>query len=267
MHGLGVLFGSIVGIALGLTGGGGSVIAVPLLVYGLGVEPHEAVAVSLAAVGATALIGAVQRLARRQVEVLPGLVFAAAGMLGAPGGAALARRIPSTVLLALFAGLVVLTAIKLWRGAPAAGEILCRPDDACQRDERGQLRFSTRCAALLIGVGVLTGVLSGLFGVGGGFVIVPALTLFSRMPIHRAVATSLLVISLVSVSGVVSHLLGGSQISWALSGSFVLGGAAGLWAGSRLAERLSGPRLQRGFAVALLAVALFVLAKSAFELT
>lgn len=259
---LGVLFGAISGVALGLTGGGGSVLAVPLLVYGLAIEPKQAVAVSLAAVGATSLLGAIQRIARKQVEIVPGLVFALAGMVGAPAGAALAQRLPAALLLSLFAGLVLLTALKMWRSAATADAINCRPDDPCQRDERGQLRWTTRCAALLISAGVLTGTLSGLFGVGGGFVIVPALTLFSRMPIHRAVATSLLVISLVSASGVTAHLLAGHGFPLAVSVAFMLGGAVGLLAGTRLAERLSGPHLQRGFAVALLLLAAFVLLKS-----
>jgi uncharacterized membrane protein YfcA len=115
---------------------------------------------------------------------------------------------------------------------------------------------------LLAVVGLCTGFLSGMFGVGGGFVIVPALVLFSGMPIHRAIATSLLVIVLVSISGVASHLLAGRTIPPGLTITFILGGVLGLALGSQLAKRLSGPHLQRVFAGGIVAVALFVVART-----
>ena len=139
-----------------------------------------------------------------------------AGMLGAPLGSWIAGLMPETLLLSLFAGLMVIVAIRLWQPAsrPAIESTSCPTPDhvdgpTCQRDATGALILTSRCAVLLLIVGVLTGVLSGLFGVGGGFVIVPALVLFSGMSIHRAVGTSLLVIALVSVSGVASHLWAG----------------------------------------------------------
>ena len=112
---------------------------------------------------------------------------------------------------------------------------------ACQRTSDGRLRLTSRCAMLLALVGLVTGFLSGMFGVGGGFVIVPALVLFSGMPIHRAVATSLLVIVLVSISGVLSHVVAGRDISLPLTSLFVVGGVFGLTLGGRAAKRLSGP--------------------------
>lgn len=115
---------------------------------------------------------------------------------------------------------------------------------------------------MLAVVGLLTGVLSGLFGVGGGFVIVPALVLVSGMAIHRAVATSLLVITLVSASGVMSYVAAGRPLALTLAGLFVLGGVAGMMLGTRLGHRLSGPSLQKGFAVALVLVAAFIITKS-----
>ena len=120
------------------------------------------------------------------------------------------------------------------------------------------LLLTSRCAILLLIVGVLTGVLSGLFGVGGGFVIVPALVLFSGMGIHRAVDTSLMVISLVSVSGIASQIWSGRDISPLITALFVVGGIAGLFAGQQIGRRLSGPTLQKAFAVAVLGVAVFV---------
>src|SRR5690606_18731673 len=114
---LSLIFGAVVGLSLGLTGGGGSIFAVPLLVYGLGVRPREAIGVSLAAVGVTALVGAVGRLRGGQVEVKTGLLFAAAGMLGTPAGAWLGGRTPEPVLLVLFAALMIAVAVRMWRNA------------------------------------------------------------------------------------------------------------------------------------------------------
>jgi hypothetical protein len=111
-------------------------------------------------------------------------------------------------------------------------------------------------------VGVASGVLSGLFGVGGGFIIVPALVLFSGMPVHRAVGTSLMVIALVSVSGIASLIGAGRAISPVTTGLFVLGGISGLFAGEQIGRRLSGPLLQRVFAVAMFAVAAFIVVNS-----
>lgn len=268
MSPLAVIFGGLVGLSLGLTGGGGAIFAVPLLVYGLGVPAREAVGISLAAVGATSLVGFVNRARTGLVEFRTGLMFAIAGMLGAPLGAGLAGWIPETLLLLLFGGLMVLVAFRMWQQArrtplPATTCPPANDGPTCRRDAAGALLLTTRCAALLIVVGALTGVLSGLFGVGGGFVIVPALVLFSGMSIHRAVGTSLLVIALVSVAGITSQVWAGRWISPELTGLFVAGGIGGLLAGQQLSRRLSGPALQQVFAVAILAVATFVIVRNA----
>ncbi|MFO0898192.1 MAG: sulfite exporter TauE/SafE family protein [Pirellulales bacterium] len=258
---LSLLFGAVVGLSLGLTGGGGAIFAVPLLVYGLGMLPQEAVGVSLAAVGATSLVGFLHRWRLGQVEARTGLLFAAAGMIGAPVGSWIARLLPDALLLLLFAGLMVVVAIRLWRQAahPAAAESSSDSEGpACRRDAAGALLLTSRCALLLLIVGLLTGVLSGLFGVGGGFVIVPALVLFSGMPIQQAVGTSLMVIALVSISGVTAHLWGGRAIPPLVTLWFVGGGVGGLFAGQRIGRRLSGPALQRVFAIAILLVAAYV---------
>jgi uncharacterized membrane protein YfcA len=266
-------FGGVVGFSLGLTGGGGAIFAVPLLVYGLGVSPREAVGISLASVGVTAFVGFVGRLRARQVEMRTGLVFAAAGMLGAPIGSWLAGMVPEAVLLALFAFLMLVVALRMWSKAAetASAELsVARSTEAadwdrpvCRRDCDGNLLLTSRCAWLLAGIGIATGVLSGLFGVGGGFVIVPALVLFSGMAIHHAVGTSLLVITLVSISGVASHFFVGRTIAAETTALFVVGGVAGMLIGSLAGRRLSGPALQRVFSVAIVAVALFVIVRTA----
>jgi uncharacterized membrane protein YfcA len=132
----------------------------------------------------------------------------------------------------------------------------------CQRDASGALILNSRCAVLLLIVGMSTGMLSGLFGVGGGFVIVPALVLFSGMSIHRAVGTSLMVIALVSVSGVAAQAWSGQVIDPVVTSLFVAGGIAGLFAGQRIGRHLSGPTLQKVFVVAILAVATFVIVRN-----
>ena len=257
---LSLLFGSAVGFALGLTGGGGSLLAVPMLVYGLSIAPREAIGISLAAVGATALLGVIPRWRNGEIEVGTGLLFAVAGMVGAPLGTWVAGVIPEAVLLTMFAVLMLVVAVRMWIKGESTHATLRK--STCERDKSGQLKLTTPCALLLLAIGTLTGFLSGMFGVGGGFVIVPALVLFSKMPIHRAVATSLLVIVLVSLSGVASHVAAGRAISWDVTGLFIVGGYVGLQLGGRLAKRLSGPRLQRLFAGAIVGVAVLIIVKT-----
>jgi len=266
---LAVLFGALVGFALGLTGGGGGVFAVPLLVFGLGVEPRAAVGISLAAVGGTATSRALPRLLRHEIELRTGLMFAMSGMVGAPIGAYLSSFLPANVLLILFAGLMFVVAYRMWQKASRPEAIRsdadCQADPdrpTCQRDADGKLILTSRCARLLILVGIGTGLLSGMFGVGGGFVIVPALVLFSGMAIHRAIATSLFVIVLISLSGFASHLFGGTEFDWTLTAQFLIGGFAGMGLGTMLARKLKGPTLQKIFSTAVALVAVFVIAKS-----
>ncbi|MBL9162320.1 MAG: sulfite exporter TauE/SafE family protein [Planctomycetaceae bacterium] len=268
---LSLAFGAIVGLSLGLTGGGGAIFAVPLLVYGLAIDPRQAVGISLAAVGMTSLVGFFGRWKAGQVELATGAMFAVAGMIGAPMGSWLSAQIPERLLLILFALLMFVVAVRMWRKAgPTSAEVTCTADDAegptCRRDATGTLHLNSPCVLLLAVVGVLTGVLSGLFGVGGGFVIVPALVLYSGMAIHRAVGTSLLVITLVSASGVASHLLAGREIPLDTTSYFVVGGVVGMLAGIWASRFLSGPALQRVFAVAIVAVAMFVILRTSLRL-
>jgi uncharacterized protein len=271
MLGLAILFGGLVGFALGLTGGGGGVFAVPLLVYGLGIAPREAVGISLAAVGGTALSGALPRLMNGDVEIRTGLLFSISGMLGAPIGSYISARMPENVLLVMFGGLMLVVAWRMWEKArnPKLVTGVCVTESeshqdrsACQRDEDGTLRLTSKCARLLVIVGLMTGILSGMFGVGGGFVIVPALVLFSGMEIHRAVGTSLFCIVLISISGVTSYLASGREMSLQTTFLFLIGGFVGMWLGGLLAKRLKGPTLQKTFSVAVVLVALFVVWKT-----
>lgn len=275
---LSLLFGSIVGLSLGLTGGGGAVFAVPLLAYGMGMSAREAVAISLVSVGLTSFVGFLRKWRKDEAELRTGLLFAVAGMLGAPVGTSIGRQIPETWLMLMLSGLMLTIAWKMWQksGRGAAKAQVCIPVEAyklqpesyakdgpsCQRDVAGQLILTSRCARLLLLVGVASGILSGMFGVGGGFIIVPALILFSSMSMSRAVGTSLMVISLVSLSGIGSQLWIGQSISLGITALFVTGGLLGLGLGQSVAHRLSASMLQRVFSVAILLVAVFVVVKN-----
>lgn len=264
---LSLIFGGIVGLSLGLTGGGGAIFAVPLLVYGMSIDPRQAVGISLAAVGVTSLAGFFGRWKSGQVEIATGLMFAVAGMIGAPIGSWMSDAIPESVLMTLFALLMLVVANRMWRKADSSSADVTftleeEGGPTCRRDAAGELCLTSPCALLLGVVGVLTGVLSGLFGVGGGFVIVPALVLFSGMAIRRAVGTSLLVITLVSASGVASHLWAGRDIPIETTLYFIIGGVLGMFLGIWASRLLSGPALQKVFAVAIVAVAIFVILRT-----
>jgi uncharacterized protein len=259
--------GAFVGLSLGLTGGGGAIFAVPLLVYGLGVEPATAVAISLVTVAATAAVGAVERWRYGQVEFRTGLLFAAAGMLTAPLGSWLGGRLPQQPLLVSFGVLMLLVAVRMWMKASNVEERLppalvdAGSGPACRRDPEGHLRLTSRCATVLATVGLMVGLLSGLYGVGGGFLIVPALVTFAAMGVPRAVGTSLFVMTLVGLSAVASQVAGGRTIPLELAGGFVAGSIPGLFAGSAIGRRLTGPWLARAFAVMIVVVATFVIAR------
>ena len=262
-----ILYGAVVGFSLGLTGGGGSVFAVPLLVYGLGLGAHRAVCASMVAVGTTAAVGAMRRLRTGEVDVATALIVAFAGFIGAPVGAWLGRFLEEKWLLVLFAGIVVIVAFRmLFRAAtPPSGHAAIRASltQMENREAPGwpslrELALPPGRATALMSAGVLTGLLSGLLGIGGGFIIVPVLVIFRGLEIHRAIATSLLVIALVSISAVASHLLAGQRLPVGTTALFTIGGVLGLRLGSMLGERLSGVTLQKVFAVAMFLMAGFM---------
>lgn len=261
------MLGALVGFSLGLTGGGGAIFAVPLLVYALHVPPREAVGISLLTVGSTALVGLIQRAWIRMVDFPTGLVFAFAGMIGAPIGSRLAGLLPDSWLLTIFAGFMIFIALRMWLKSNdrlAHLPVIDRTNSTCQIEPSGRLQLTSRCALLLAVVGLAVGILTGLFGVGGGFIIVPSLITFAKMPIQRAIGTSLLVISLVSLSGSFSHSLTGHPLSLPTAALFTLGSLTGLLFGSLLSQRLAGPTLQRLFASAILMVALFVISQTLY---
>lgn len=248
---LSMVLGSIVGLSLGLTGAGGAILALPLLVYGLGMAPAEAVPVSLAAAGSAAFAGFLQRLRGREVAVGAGLLLAGGGAAGAPVGAWIGQQLSPAVLMGLFSLILTIAAVRMWRSARRKAEVRPR---ACATGA-----LSRRCTVVLAIAGLFTGVLAGTFGVGGGFVIVPVLVLATGMEIRRAAATSLLVISIVSAVALVSVALHGQPINIVIALPFLGGGLLGMAMGTGLASRLPAVRLQQGFAVMMLGVALFTI--------
>ena len=267
------LLGVLVGLSLGLTGGGGSIFAVPLLIYGLGVAPRDAVTVSLVAVAATAAFGAIGASRAKLVEYRAGLVFSAGGILAAPLGVRASRFVSESTIVTAFAGLMVIVALLMWRNAsrrPADAAVvragfLPGADDTdgplCRLSPDQRLRLNAPCSAVLTVSGLGTGILSGFFGVGGGFVIVPALTFVTQLGIHRAVATSLFVIALVSLAALGSVLALGAPPPVKLVAWFGGGGLVGMYLGRLVAQRIAGPSLQRIFAVAILTVGVVVLSE------
>lgn len=251
-----LLFGLLVGLALGLTGGGGSILAVPLLLYGTGLPLREAVAVSLAVVGLTALYGAIVQ--RCNVLWGAGLALGVGGMLGAAPGAWAGAWIPEGVTLAWFAMLMLFIAWRMWRNA-VAGKVPVMPW-ACARAPSGLPEFHWSCAAKLFAAGLLAGVLSGWFGVGGGFLLVPALLLVTAMPMPYALATSLVAIALISAPAFAANLVLIERFPIATAAWFLAGGAVGMTLGAPLKHRLPDAALKRVFAVVVFGVALWVFA-------
>ena len=257
MDPIALLSGLMVGISLGLTGGGGSIFAVPLLVYALGLPATTATGLSLGIVGLTAGFGAALRLGRAEIDWSAGIVFAASGMALAPVGAWLGHQMPPALLLSAFACLMGWVGYRLWCGRSAE----TTAPGPCVLRAGG--RRGGACYLRLLAAGSAAGILSGLFGVGGGFIIVPALLYVTGISLHRAIATSLLVIFLISLSGVTAALSHGTVWPWPLAAAFLAGGLAGMLGGSALRHRLPAARLQKVFAIGMWLVAAFMLAKNA----
>ena len=233
--------GAVVGLALGALGGGGSVLAVPALIYLLGFTPVGATTASLVIVTLTSVTALAAHARDGHVRWRTGLLFAAAGIVPAMLGGALAARIPAALLTAAFAVVAAVAALRMLRSRAAAeGAVTVQPG---------------RAAAAGAGLGAVTGVL----GVGGGFLAVPALVGVLGMRMRSAVGTSLLVITVNSLAALATRAGTVQTLDWAVVGPFVAAAVLGAWDGKRLSAKISGHTLQRIFAVVLLAVAAFML--------
>ena len=236
---------TLIGVSLGLLGGGGSILAVPVLVYVARLDVHVAIGMSLAVVGATALVGGLAHARAGRVDLRAAALVGGAGILGAPVGALATHLVTGRVLMLLFAALMLVV-----------GPLMLRRSGAPLRQTAPPRRVTVPAAGF--GVGLLTGFL----GVGGGFLIVPALTLLAGLEIHVAVGTSLLVIALNSAAGVAGHLRQG-EMPLGLTLAFAAASALGALVGVRLAGALDASRLRRAFALFVVVVGLALLAQNA----
>ncbi|MER5572014.1 sulfite exporter TauE/SafE family protein [Streptomyces massasporeus] len=240
---LALIAGAVVGLALGALGGGGSVLAVPALIYLLGFTPAAATTAGLIIVTATSVTALYSHARTGNVRWKAGALFAAAGLLPAAAAGAAAARVPQPVLTAAFAAIAALAAVRM-----------LRPNRTDTGPATGQAR-----PARAAGTGAGLGALTGLLGVGGGFLAVPALVTVLVFEMQAAVGTSLLVISANSLASLATRGATTAGIDWAVIGPFTGTAILGAWDGKRLATKVTGTLLQRTFAMVLLFVAAFML--------
>ena len=261
---LGYFLAVIVGVSLGLIGSGGSILTVPILVYIMGVEPVLATAYSLFIVGATALVGGVQNAMKKNVDFKTVLIF------GLPSIAAvyatrmwLVPFIPKEIvnlgtltitkpiaLMLLFAVVMVLAAVSMIRSKK-------------QKSEAENAPMVYHYPMILL-EGTVVGVLTGLVGAGGGFLIIPALVLLARMPMKLAVGTSLFVIAAKSLIGFVGDLQGDQQIDWTLLSGFTFAAVVGIFAGIFLSKKIEGEKLKKAFGWFVLIMGIYIITKELF---
>ena len=238
-----LLLSVVIGLSLGLLGGGGSILTVPILTYVAGLDPKEAIAASLFVVGVTSAVSAISHARKGRVKWRTGLVFGAAGMAGAFGGGLAGGHIPGTILMIAFALMMVATSLAMLRGRKNS---TTEPHD-------GELPLGK-----VIAEGLVVGLVTGLVGAGGGFLVVPALALLGGLAMPVAVGTSLVVIAMKSFAGLAGYLTTVS-LDWALVGAVTLVAVAGSILGARLAGRIPEAALRQGFGIFVLVMGVFVL--------
>ncbi len=235
----------VVGLTLGLFGGGGSILTVPLLVYIAGVPAKQAIAMSLFVVGVTSAVSAIGHARAGRIRWRTGLVFGAAGMAGAYGGGLLGPHLPEALLLTAFALMMAATAIAMIRGRGTPRRPPGRPDPPITH---------------VVAEGVIVGVVTGLVGAGGGFLVVPALVLLGGLPMSVAVGTSLIVIAMKSFAGLAGYLQS-TPVDWSIALSVTAAAVVGGLVGGRLARRIQADRLRRAFGWFVLVMGAFVLSR------
>jgi uncharacterized membrane protein YfcA len=246
---LAILSGSVVGFVLGLIGGGGSILATPLLLTVVGLPPHQAIGTGALAVSFNAFANLAGHARAGHVRWRAAAIFAAAGVAGAAAGSSLGKAINGEKLLALFAVLMFVVA-----------GLTLRPRRVVPPEQRAMRASSVR----IVLVGLAAGMLAGFFGIGGGFLIVPGLLFATPLSMIEAVGSSLLSVGVFGLTAAVNYALSGF-VAWGVAGEFILGGLAGGWFGLRLAKKLAPRRaaLNRVFAAIVFAVACYLLYRSA----
>lgn len=234
----------LIGVALGLLGGGGSILTVPILTYVVGMDTKVAIASSLFVVAVTSATGAIAHARAGRVRWRTGIIFGTAGMAGAYFGGRLAKYIPGHVLMVLFALMMLATAIAMLRG---------------RRSPTGPVAVELPVLKVIL-EGIVVGIVTGIVGAGGGFLVVPALVLLGGLGMETAVGTSLVVISMKSFAGFAGHLKH-VDIDWKLTLMVTAAAVIGSFGGGALAGKVSPTALRRGFGVFVLVMAVFVLSK------
>lgn len=246
MTALAVFLAVFVGISLGLLGGGGSILTVPLLVYVAGMDAKEAIATSLFVVGVTSAVGAITHARAGRVRPKVAALFGVAAMAGAYGGGRLAHLVPGNILLIAFAVIMIAAAVAMLRGRRDIGDESAGPLPVVK----------------IVLQGAVVGMISGLVGAGGGFLLVPALALLGGLPMPAAVGTSLVVISMQSFAGLAGHLAT-DPIDWKLAGAVTAAAVFGSIVGGLLTSRVDPTALRKAFGWFVLAMAAVVLAEEA----
>ena len=247
---LGYTLALVIGLSLGILGGGGSILTVPIFVYAMGYPAKEAIAMSLPVVGATSFVGALAHWRSGNIDLRVAVLLGLLAMIGARAGAELAKRVPGVVQLTLLGALMIVAATLMLRP---------RGEEPGGARDGGVLRRSRVAAALataVIGLGV--GLLTGLVGIGGGFLFVPALVLLANLPIKRAVGTSLLVISLSTASAALGYH-GQAVVPWRVVIVFTAVAILGIMVGTLLVRHVPARALRRTFAYFLFVMAAFIL--------
>ncbi|MDE2052128.1 MAG: sulfite exporter TauE/SafE family protein [Gammaproteobacteria bacterium] len=249
---LSILCGSLVGLSLGLIGGGGSILAVPLMAYVVGLPPHAAIGTSAVAVAASALANRGGHARARTVKWPCALVFAVSGVAGAAIGAQIGKRVDGQALLAAFGVLMI-----------AVAALMLRPRrDGHDPDVRLTRVSAARLLPPLAGTGLAVGALSGFFGIGGGFLIVPGLISATAMPLLNAIGSSLVSVATFGATTAVSYAASG-LVEWRVAGLFIVGGLAGGYAGIEAAKALAERKRMLAviFSMVVAVVGLYVIAR------
>lgn len=242
----------LVGLSLGILGGGGSILTVPIFRYALGMGVKESIGMGLGVVSLTSLVGMLRHWKQGNVELRALAIFAPAAVVSTYGGARFAALVPGVVQMVGLALVMGAAAIMMWSGAPASRN----PSGSSE----GPASTARPRPEVIIGLGIGLGFLTGLLGVGGGFLVVPALVLFLGLEMKRAVGTSLGVIALNAASGFAGYL-GQVTMDWALIAGFTAMAMVGVFLGATLVPYISTKNLRRGFAVFLVLVATYILIK------
>lgn len=246
---LGYSLAVLIGLSLGLLGGGGSILTVPVLVYALGMEAKLSIALSLAIVGATALIGSITHWKAKNVNLKIAAIFGPVAMAGTFIGAKLSVFMSGAAQLILFAIVMIIASFFMIRGRKD-------PDTSEEESENHKLPVM-----LIIVEGIFVGILTGLVGVGGGFMIVPALVLLAKVPMKQAVGTSLLIIAMKSFAGFLGYM-GNVDIPWSFLGIFTSFTAVGIIFGTFLVKYVPQENLKKIFGVFLIVMGIFILYKN-----